>query len=301
MLTARITNGTFLLKPDSEQRSHMNGIIGRAQRKTDTPIYAVDYQVNHHHFLVGARDAQQLADFMYRVQQQTSVEIRIRHGWKGPKWETPYKPSFIGRDPADTSKRFRYVLAQGCAAGLVSSPLKWPGVTVARALWEGKFELEGEWVDHTAYCRAKRTKAGRHLTKKDFTKKETVVISKLPGLDHLSDEDYCEWVREMIRGIERETRARHKREGTKPAGQWKLFRLSPFGTPRKMALGPCPLVIASNEDEQQRLLAAFDWVWRAHRLARDRQREGELDVKFPEGTFPSPRPFETVQALRAGP
>ena len=301
MLTARITNGTFLLKPDSEQRNIINGIIGRAQRKTETLIYCVDYQVNHHHFLVGVRDAQQMADFMYRVQHQTSVEIRIRHGWKGPKWERPYRPCFTGRDPADIVKRFRYILAQGCAAGLVSSPLKWPGVTVARALWEGKLELEGEWVDHTAYSRAKRTKAGRRLTKKDFTKKETVVLSKLPGMEDLSDEAYCEWGREMIRGIERETLARHQREKTKPLGQWKIARMSPLRTPVKMALGPCPLVIASNKEEQQRLLSAFDWVWRAHRLARDRQRAGERDVVFPEGTFPSPLPFETVQALRAGP
>ncbi len=298
---ARCTNGTFLLAPSSELRENLLGIIGRAQRLTGARIYLPDYQANHHHMLLGVRNAEQMAEFMYHVQHKTSVELRITRGWKGPKWETPYKPSFPGRDPADLARRFRYVLAQGCEAGLVSSPRKWPGVSAGAALWDGKLELQGKWIDRTALSRAKRTRAGRRLTVEDFKVEETVFLSKLPGLDHLSDEDYCAWARQMIVDIEEKTRARHQREGTRPQGQWRLSRLSPFRTPKAMALGARPRVIARNKEERERLLAAFDWVTRAHRLARERQRAGELDVKFPADTFPSPRPYEGVPALRAGP
>ncbi len=298
---ARCTNGTFLLAPSAELRENLLGIIGRAQRLTGTRIYLPDYQVNHYHMLIGVRDAGQMAEFMYHVQHKTSVELRILRGWKGPKWETPYKPSCPGRDPEDLARRFRYVLAQGCAAGLVSSPRKWPGVSAGGALWDGRLELHGKWIDRTALRRAKRTRAGRRLTAEDFKVEETVFLSKLPGFDHLSDEEYCGWVRQMIVEIEEKTRARHEREGTRPQGQWKLSRLSPFRTPKAMTLGPRPRVIARNPEERARLLAAFDWVFRAHRRARDRQRAGDLEAQFPEGTFPSPLPYVMVQAMRAGP
>ncbi len=299
-VTVRIVNGFFLLAPSSHLRDLLIGIIGRAQRKTEIRIHALDYQVNHAHLLLGARDAQQLADFMRRIQHQTSVELRILRGWKGPKWEGPYKTSFPGHAKKDLCRRFRYILAQGCKAGLVSSPRKWPGVSVGEALWSGTFELEGTWVDRSALRRARFSKAGRRLSEKDFSSRETVVLSKLPCFEDLPDEEYFDWARGMIVEIEDETRVRHKRKGTRPRGAYKTTQVSPMRRPRKLDWGPRPRVIASDSYERNRLLSVFDAVRRAHRAARDLLWGGDPEAKFPPGTFPSPLPFVALEVAGPG-
>lgn len=300
-IMGRSVRSIFLLSPSKRWNDRVLGIIGRAQRLTGVEIHNLDYQVNHFHMVVSVKGAKQLANFMQRVQQQTSVELRILRKWSGPAWEGAYRLSYPGRDEADLARRFRYVLAQGCQAGLVSSPKKWPGVNAARALCSGKFELEGIWIDHTALGRARRTKAGRRSPESDFSTKEKVILAKLPGWKEMSDEEYCAWVRKMVRSIEQETRERHKSEGTRPLGAWKVGRVSPYRIPKKVSWGPRKRVTATNEEERIRLLTSLFSVFESHREARERLWAGDLDVKFPVGTFPSPLPYVGLEPGRAGP
>ena len=233
----RCVRGIFLLRPSPRLRSRILGILGRAQRLTSLEIYTFDFQSNHYPMSLGVRDAQQLADFMKRVNQQISVELRILEGWSGPIWEGRYRDSKLEQSPANLASRFRYVTVQGCKAGLIHSPKQWPGASAAPVLCRGEMTLEGVWIDRKAFDAAKRTQAGRHLSEEDFAVVETVVLSKLPGWKDQSDKKWCQWVRTMVAEIEDETRERHQREQTSPLGIPTILAASRTRIPEKLAWG----------------------------------------------------------------
>jgi hypothetical protein len=291
----------FLLRPSSVLRDRIYGIIGRAQRLTGVRIHGLDFQSNHYHMTLSVRDAGQRADFMRRVQGQISVELRILRGWFGPAWESRYRCTLVAHDKADLARRFRYLLSQGCKAGLIRSPKQWPGACSTAALCRGEYELEGTWIDREAFSRAVSSSGRGKVREEDFASKEKIILSKLPGWDELSDENYSCWVQNMVEDVEDETRERHEREGTKPMGVWSVMRVNPLRIPKKVSWGPRPRIIASKPEDFDRLWQPWKEVIASHGDASARQRAGDSDVSFPEGTFPSRRPFVAVQAQRAGP
>ena len=46
--------------------------------------------------------------------------------------------------------RLYYLLSNSCKEGLVGSPLQWPGVSAAAALYRGEWTMRGIWYDRTA-------------------------------------------------------------------------------------------------------------------------------------------------------
>jgi hypothetical protein len=292
----------FLLKPSAVLRDRIYGIIGRAQRLTGVRIHGLNFQSNHHHITFSVRDAGQMADFMRRVQGQISVELRVLRGWFGSAWQGRYLNTLVAHHEADQARRFRYLLGQGCKAGLIHSPKQWPGASSVTALCRGEFELEGTWIDRGAMSRAERSTArAKKIREEDFATKEKIVLTKLPGFDHLSDDEYASWVRSLVEDIEIETQERHRKNGTKPLGVWNVMRVSPTRIPKKVAWGPRPRIIASRKDDFNRLWQAWKEVSTAHGEASARLRAGKSEPAFPEGTFPSRGPFVSVQAGRAGP
>lgn len=295
----RCVRGIFLLRPSARLRSRILGIIGRAQRLTGVEIYSFDFQSNHFHMELGVTHTGQMSDFMQRIGGQISVELRILEGWHGPIWAGRYKHSILEQEPKNLASRFRYITAQGCKAGLIRSPRQWPGASTAPALCRGEMELEGVWIDREALQKAQATKAGRHLSEEDFSYVETVVLSKLPGWDDLSDADWCQWVSRMVEDIEQQTRQRHKEQGTKPLGLWKVLKASPTRMPKKVAWGPRPRIIARSKKAAQEIFEACKIVYDAHAVASARFRDRHYDVEFPPGTFPPHGPYESARTDRA--
>ena len=297
----RCVRGIFLLRPSKVLCERIEGILGRAQRLTGVEIYSYDFQSNHFHMELGVRDAGQLADFMMRVGGQISVELRKLLGWHGPVWQGRYKHSILEQDPKNLASRFRYITAQGCEAGLVASPRQWPGASSAKALCKGEMTVEGVWIDRQAMDRAKSTKKGQNLTESDFAVKETVVLSKLRGWGDLSDDQWCQWVRDMVGDIEERTRQRHNEEGTRPLGVSKILKASPTRMPKTVAWGPRPRIIARSSKAFEEIFAACKIVFDAYAEASAQFRAGRYDVEFPPGTFPPHGPYHGIQAQRAGP
>jgi len=237
---------------------------------------------------LSVKDSFQLADFMRRIQQQTTLELRHLVDWWGPAWQTRYKHEVLSHEEANLLKRLRYVLSNGCKEGLVMTPCEWPGPSSTRALCEGRYRIPGEWVPRTDMH---KDGDPAQLQEHDYASAEEVQLWKLPGFEDLSDQEYSELVRDLAAEIEAETRAGHKTANTRPMGRARIRRVSPHRIPKKVAWGPRPRVIAATRAEERRLLDAIDAAVRAHRDARDEMRRTKAVVEFPEGTFPSPRAF----------
>jgi hypothetical protein len=84
-----------------------------------------------------------------------------------------------------------------------------------------------EWVDRTALYHARRTKGGASLGEDDFTTIETIKLTPMPYLEHLSWSEYQVRARDMISEIAEETRERHRANRTRPLGSRRCI-LPPF-------------------------------------------------------------------------
>jgi hypothetical protein len=115
-----------------------------------------------------------------------------------------------------------------------------------------------------------------------------VQLAKPPAFEHLSWKEYAAMVRHEIRELERETRERHRSDGTKPLGAAKVLATHPHTLPAKQKRSPRPKVHASKEIFKI-LCAAYRAFLANYGAAVDRMRRGE-EARFPPGCFPPALP-----------
>jgi len=196
------------------------GIVGRVQRKLEMPIHGFTFASNHFHLLVTPKDADHLGQFMRRVEQKLSVEIRHLYDWEGSLWQDRDHAIPIENDERAQVGRPRYILSHGVKEGLVGRCAEWPGAHCVTALTEGE-RLVGTWYDRTAQYRANRW-SGEKVDQEQFAEEEEVILTPLPCWAHHSEEERRDFVREMIAEIEAEAEAEHRAQGTSD--------LQPLGT-----------------------------------------------------------------------
>lgn len=290
-ITCRVARGRYLLRAGKLNRL-AHGCLAVAQLLVPE-IQIVAYVVlsGHYHLLVIAPDAPRLARFMNHFQSQLAREANRVHGWSSRFWHRRYNATLVSDEPQIQFERLRYLLSQGCKENLVASPLDWPGATSHAALASGHRTIQGDWIDRTELC--KRRKAGeRGLTERDATRRVDVQLAKLPAFEHLSWRQYGSIVRDEIRAIERETRERHRQEGTKPLGAEKVLTTHPHTLPAELERSPRPRFHASKEIFKI-LCEAYRAFLNAYGAAVDRLREGK-SARFPAGCFPPALPPRLV-------
>jgi hypothetical protein len=239
--------------------------------------------------LVSVRDAAQMAAFMRYVNSNVAKEACILVDWKDKVWARRYKHSVLSEEEEILAERFAYILGQGLKENLVASPLEWPGASAAQALLAGKQRITGEWVDRTSLYKALKKK--RLVTESDFTTRETLTLSPLPGWDERPFEEYCDWVRELTSSLVDANAARHVHDGTRPMGSSAVLEVDPLTVPPTRALSPAPLFLTATKEARQRLREAYRLVVLAYRHAAEQLRHGLWPVEFPAGCFPPPMPM----------
>jgi REP element-mobilizing transposase RayT len=284
-VTMRTLQGRFLMLPTSEVSQLILGIIARAQARYDMVIHAFVFMSDHYHMLLSVKSAFQLARFMCYVSSNIAREVG-KLFWKGRFWGRRYQAIVVSDEEAAQVARLKYILANGCKEGLVSRPQDWMGANVAWALLSGFWTIAGRWFDRTKEYRAR----GTGQTER-FESFEAVQISPLPGWEHLSPSEIKRRAASLIQEIEAETAQMHRRQGTGPLGMEQVLRHHQHDVPKELETSPAPLFHAATKEIRQRLCAAYDMFLQNYRRASERLKAGEVDVRFPSGCFPPPRPF----------
>jgi hypothetical protein len=260
-------------------------VLGRAQAKYDVILHAYNFQVNHEHILGTVKDEERMALFMGYLNGNLAKELGRLHGWREKFWGRRYHSAPVSLAEEYQIRRFMYILDNGCKEGLVGSPLDYPGVSSARALYRGAMEEQGTWFDRTAQYRA--SLRGEH---KEFPHAETVKLTPLPFLQDRSEDEQRAFYINAVREIEEKTARMHEEKGTRPGGARVFLRLKPHDKPKAFKPTPAPLFHASGADFWAMYNARHAKV-AAYREAAERLRRGETDVSFPEGSFPPRLPF----------
>ena len=181
----------------------------------------------------------------------------MRHQWREKFWGRRYNHAPVKDTEAAQVKRFRYILSNGCKEGLVASPLDWPGVTSARALYNGESELEGRWFDRTAQYRAGATRGDRQ-----YSSIETVKLSPLPFLADYSPASQRQFMIDSVREVEREV----AKQGTRTMDARLIRSVNPHSAPKNFKPSPAPAL--SHHDAGGISRAARDPPAEADRVSR---------------------------------
>lgn len=283
--TIRTIDSRFLLRPDDASRGIVDSVIARALRLyPNVRLHAYDAQSNHLHMELSSTDGASIAPFLRYVHGNLARELGKLRGWTGPFWSRRVRVIPIVDDDAIVA-RFRYILAQGVAAGLVASPREWPGASAVAALL-GSMRVVGRWVS----SRQRHTNARRAHPLPVESLAETVeaTLSPIAPWRGLSHDALVAQHASMIEDIEREHAHRV------PLGAERVRAADPMERPMESDVGPAPACHASSRPIRERFTSALR-AFRDAFLAATRRilSPTEPAATVSEAGFPvgsSPRP-----------
>jgi REP element-mobilizing transposase RayT len=280
-ITIRTIQGRFLLRPSKKLNEIVLGVLGRALSRYKVDLHLIVVASNHIHLIVTVEDPQNLIRFMQYFNGNVAREVCKLHDWSEKFWGRRYTSLSILDDEA-MMERARYLLSHGCKEGLVLRPKDWPGVNCADVLTKGK-KIYGVWYDRTARYQASLAGLSRSL--KDCAIRYEVPLRPLPCLEHLSEEEQRARIRELVLSIQHETKARHRKQGTRVLGAKKVMRQNPQRRPREMKQSPTPACHCSDKETWKAFRDAYREFVSIYRAASRRLRRGELHARFPENSF----------------
>ena len=287
-VTTRTIQGRLLLVPSRDLNDIVIGVLARALSRYEVEIVDFKAMGNHVHLLLVPEDAKALARFMGYFNGNLAKEAGRLYHWRERFWSRRYRAIVVSDEPEAQVARLRYMLENGCKEGLVRRPQDWPGASGTEALLTGK-PVHGWWYDRTAEYEARRR--GEAYSKYTHATEESFELAPLPCWRELRPEDRRAKVRELVREIEEETRARLEEQGRSPMGRKRILRQHPHSKPVKSSRSPAPRFHAATAGARKSLELDFLEFRLWYREAAEKLKNGELTVAFPPGCFPPGLPF----------
>ena len=285
-ITSRTMHGRFLMRPSEEVNEIILGAVGRGQAMYGVELYAFVFLSNHLHMLLRALGLDQMALFTGYVKGNIARELGVVHQWREKFWGRRYNHAPVKDTEAAQIKRFRYILRNSCKEGLVGSPLDWPGVSSARALYNGESTLTGRWYDRTAQYRAGATRGDL-----DYSSVETVKLSPMPFMAGYSEADRRQFTVDAVRQVEREASEHRAETGARVMGARLIESQNPHAAPKNFKRSPAPFFHTTTREEYLELLEIRRQKQAAYRQAVEKLLRGERDVEFPPDCFPPRLPY----------
>ena len=291
--TARTINSLlwFVNNPRLEQQ--ILAYLAKYQEKYGVILYAFALQGNHFHPVAKFPNCNRAAfyrDFNARVAEAVKRFVADYPG--GPLFERRYTEQALPLDEDVEQKSF-YCGLQAVASGLCSRQSDYPGYNSfhdAICGMDRKLSLV-EWAEYNA---AKRYNANIPIQK--FTKEYKLRFSRLPGYEHLSQEDYKKlMLKKHENWRQYYLEKARKDENTQFLTKRELRAVSPGQRPwkTKKSAGEDrrPIVTSVYREAKAQHLCWYFTVWAQYKIASAQYLNGKEDVVFPAGTYKPPGPF----------
>ena len=272
-VTGRCIHSRFLLKPSPRVNALINGIIERAMKRYAVRLHAQCFMSNHYHLLLSSKDSASTSSFMQFVLSNIAREIGRLWGWREKFWGHRYRASAVV-DEAAQIERLKYILTNSVKEGLVKHPRYWPGLHCYRHLAEGA-PLQGIWINRT--LRYQRS----DLSEEDAITHSRLNLDPLPCLDHLSELEYRDTIKDLTRDALDECDLPDRYLGAK-----RVLAQDPLSTPGATSRSPAPLCHCVCPIKRGQFISAYRAFVGAYKEAYQRVVQMNLITEFPHGSLP---------------
>ena len=264
----------------------LGSALGRAQENTGVEFFAFVGMSNHFHLVLRTPNLN-FAAFARDFKSIVAKSINRITGRRGPLWARRADSQGVLDDEA-AAERATYTLNNPCKADLVADPETWPGLNLAFGLCDSD-DIAFEYLDLEAWYQK-----GRPENIDDFFTTATVKLLPLPEMADMDRASYArivrKWTAEAVQDAEREddTKEAHgiarKRQ---VLGVEEVLRVAFDARPKNPKFRRRPYYFGCSElrraryEEMSHTIAAYE-------EASARYRAGDLNARFPEGTYPPP-------------
>ena len=288
-VTTRTRNSELWLINNQKLEHEILGSLAKCVDRYKTDLYAISLEGSHIHH-VSKFPHLNRADFMrdFNSAAARAVKRHVPNYPGGTLWARRYSNEFILTDSAIVQK-FLYTVLQPVQDGLVEHLEDYPGYNcLYDAAWGIKRNYElVRWGEYNA---ARRW--NKEVKIEDFTDTFTLSFTRLPGYDHLSQEEYAKTVFAMVEDERQRIVAARKAQGKGFMGRKRLLAVIP-GTPAKSPKVSSywdlrPRVISGSIRRNKEGYAWYFDLYNRFKTASAQYRGGDLSVEFPPGMY---RPF----------
>jgi REP element-mobilizing transposase RayT len=277
----------FVNNYELEQR--VLGYLAKYQEKYEIEIYAFVILGNHYHLLARFPKLNRssfLRDFNSRF--TLAVSCTVKHYPGGHLWGRRSSPQLLPLNE-DVRHYFHYCALQAVSAGLTERISEYPGYnSFGDAVYcrEKTYKVV-DWTDYN-----NRRRSNKNLGIKDCTDEYKLKYSRLPGLEHLSQNEYAETLLKELEEKRSVIIAERKKEEKGFVGPKALRKTRPGALPRNTKTGGFrPVVLSCCRETRNQFL---EWYWGIVELymeASEKYRNGDRNAVFPANTYKPPGPF----------
>ena len=285
-LTTRTRNSELWFVNNEALEESILGAAARCAERYSVKLFALAIEGNH---IQGVADfpepnrANFMRDFNSSVARAVPRCVPEYPG--GRMWARRYSNEFL---PTESSilRRFIYTVLQPVQDGLVEKLSDYPCYNCLHdAAWgiTRKFKV----VRWTEYNAARRW--NKEAKVKDFTDTVELKYERIPGLEHLSREEYARKILDAVEERRKEVVAERLAQGLGFAGRAFLLSIipgsSPFSTKTSTIEDFRPRFLSgSKKVNDECTVWYFDMIF-SFKKASSRYRAGELDIEFPPGMY----------------
>ena len=287
-LTTRARNSELWFVNNSDLEQAILGYAARYSTRYGVNLYGLSIEGNHTQeaaMFPNANRAHFMRDFNSSVARAVP---RYQPGYTGGRlWARRYSAEYLV-GPEDIEAYFFYIVLQPVNDGLVDDIREYPGYNCFEDAVTGTSRQYKviKWKEYNDAKRRKKTP----VSIDDFTEICTLKYERVPGYERLTQDEYEQMMRRKL--VEHTKRAIEKRNGRPSFGAERLKEVRPGSRPKKTKTsGP--------KDHRPRVLAICSWrraagndwyfgIQGEYKVASASYRAGNLDVKFPDGTYKPP-------------
>jgi REP element-mobilizing transposase RayT len=272
MVTRRVSERRFLLRPDKVVNNIVEYCIALAAKKAQVLLHCLVVLANHYH-LEATDPSGNLPDFLREANRMIAQCLNRYWGRDEALWSSD-KPSVVSLvDDGSMLEKLIYITLNPVRAGLVSDYRQWPGL-----LYSAR-----DWLKNP-----KKVKRPEFFFNATITDDSEVQLSFVP-LPALANKNLAlayQTIEEAICERQRAIRAEFEKMGGKFVGIKRVLKVNPSERPTTRepsnTLRPC--LSASDPRTMKKAKERLKYFRCMYREALSKLRTG-IDVVFPYGTY----------------
>lgn len=273
MLTRRVTQRKLLLRPDARTVQIYTYCLAEAAERFNVTLYGWIAMSNHEHVLVCDLHGNG-PEFMAHFRKMLAKAMNRYRGRSENFWSSEQANVVRLFQPTDLFEKLVYMLANPVAAELVDRASDWPGATSLMQNISGREVIVKRPV-------------GYFRDKGPMPKEVVLRVTRIPGYEHLTADEWRDKLLGAVRHTEERARASRLATQRPVLGRKAVLATDPESRPSR-AERPRrvrPHIAARDPKQRVEALRAMTSFRAAHRAARQRFRAGDREVIFPEGTY----------------